>query len=72
MAQTGHGGKPTSWVAVGIVLVGFVAGGIALVIGPAWWLFWVGAAVAVAGGAYGLATGIFHDTVEDDPRVLPG
>jgi hypothetical protein len=72
MAQTGHAGSPKSWVAVGIMLLGFLLGGIALVIGPAWWLFWLGAAVVVAGGIFGLAVGIVNDTVEDDPRVLPG
>jgi len=72
MAETGHGGRPKSWVAVGIMILGFLIGGIALPIGPAWWLFWAGAAVVVLGGLYGLAVGITNDTVEDDPRVIPG
>ena len=49
-AQTGlpqgheaHHGRPASWVAVSIIIIGFCVGGIALPIGPTWWLFWVGA-----------------------------
>ena len=54
-------GRPVSWVSVSIILAGFIAGGIGLVAGPAWWLVWVGGAVAAVGGILGLATGIFRD-----------
>jgi hypothetical protein len=56
-----HRGRPVSWVSVSIIFVGFLIGGIAFPIGPAWWLVWVGGAVAVLGGILGLATGIFND-----------
>jgi hypothetical protein len=56
-----HHGRPVSWVSVSVIVVGFVLGGIALIVGPAWWLFWFGTAVAAVGGIMGLATGIFGD-----------
>ena len=44
-----------------IVFVGFLVGGIALPIGPTWWLFWVGVGIVVIGGLFGAATNIFDD-----------
>jgi len=54
-------GRTVSWVAVTLIVIGFVAGGLALVFGPTWWLFWVGLGVAALGGLLGLATNIFED-----------
>jgi len=54
-------GRPVSWVAVSLILVGFVVGGLSLVFGPTWWLFWVSLAIAAVGGLLGLSTGIFDD-----------
>jgi len=54
-------GRPVSWVAVSLILVGFVAGGLSLVFGPTWWLFWVSLGIAAVGGLLGLSTGIFDD-----------
>lgn len=54
-------GKAMSWVAVTIVIAGFLAGGLALCFGPVWWAFWLGVALAVVGGLLGLATNIFDD-----------
>jgi len=56
-----HHGRPASWVAVSIIIVGFVVGGIALPIGPTWWLFWVGAAIVVVGGIAAAAAHILDD-----------
>jgi hypothetical protein len=56
-----HHGRPISWVAVTIIVVGFVAGGVSLVFGPTWWLFWTGLGVAALGGIIALAGGIFDD-----------
>jgi len=58
--ETYHG-RPVSWVAVGIITVAFLAGGIALVFGPTWWLFWTSLGVAVLGGLLGLSTHIMED-----------
>ena len=60
-AHTSHHGRPVSWVAVSLVMAGFLAGGIGLMIGPRWWLFWAGAGVAVVGGLIAMATDIFED-----------
>jgi hypothetical protein len=54
-------GRPVSWVAVSIVMAGFLAGGLGLVFGPTWWLFWTGGGVAVIGGLLALGTHIFDD-----------
>jgi hypothetical protein len=58
--ETFHG-RTVSWVAVGIIMAGFVCGGFALVFGPTWWAFWTGLGVAGAGCLLGLATNIFDD-----------
>jgi hypothetical protein len=54
-------GRAVSWVAVSIVMVGFVVGGLGLVFGPSWVAFWVGVGMAVVGGLLALATNIFED-----------
>ena len=54
-------GRPVSWVSVAIVMLGFLIGGLALVFGPMWWLFWVGVTLAAVGGLLALSTGIFND-----------
>jgi hypothetical protein len=54
-------GRRVSWVAVSTIMVGFVVGGLALVFGPTWWLFWVGLGLAAAGGLLALASNIFDD-----------
>jgi hypothetical protein len=56
-----HYGRPASWVAVSTVIVGFVIGGIAMVIGPTWWLFWAGAGIVVIGGIYAARVRTFDD-----------
>jgi hypothetical protein len=45
-------GRTVSWVAVSLIMVAFVVGGLALVFGPTWWLFWVSLGIA-AGGPVG-------------------
>jgi hypothetical protein len=70
MADSSHGGRASSWLAVAVMLVGFVIGGLGLVIGPAWALFWVGVAVAAVGGVLALAVGIFSDVVIYEPRDI--
>jgi hypothetical protein len=60
-ADATHHGRPSSWVAIAIIVVGFVVGGIALPVGPTWWLFWVGAGIVVVGGIMALSTRILDD-----------
>ena len=54
-------GRRVSWVAVSLIMVAFVIGGVALVIGPTWWLFWAAAGLSVLGLLLALGTGIFDD-----------
>jgi len=57
----GAQGRPVSWIAVTVIVVGFTVGGVGLVAGPAWWLFWVGAVVTVVGGIFAWAINIMED-----------
>ena len=54
-------GRPVSWVAVTLIMIGFVVGGLALIFGPTWWLFWASLGLAAVGGLLALATNIFED-----------
>jgi len=47
-----HGNTPAAWTGVLVILVGFVVGGIGLMIGS-WPVFWVGVAIAVVGPVVG-------------------
>ncbi len=47
-----HGNTPAAWTGVLIILVGFVVGGLALVIGS-WPRVWVGVVIAVVGPIVG-------------------
>jgi hypothetical protein len=69
MAEGSHAGRLSSWLAVVIIWIGFIAGGLSLVIGHVWWLFWLGVAIAVLGGVIGLSVGIFGDVILDVPRA---
>jgi hypothetical protein len=54
-------GRAVSWTAVSIIMAAFLAGGLALTVGPIWWLFWVAIGIAVFGALLAMATGIFDD-----------
>ena len=56
-----HHGRAASWVAVSIIIVGFIIGGIALPVGPVWWLFWLGTGIVVVGGIFALSVHILDD-----------
>jgi hypothetical protein len=56
-----HHGRPVSWVAVSIIIVGFIIGGSAMVAGPTWWLFWTGAGIAVIGSIFAASVRVFDD-----------
>jgi hypothetical protein len=58
--ETFHG-RPVSWVAVSIIMAGFLVGGLGLVFGPTWWVFWTGVGLSAIGGLLALSTGIFDD-----------
>lgn len=44
-----HGNTPAAWTGVTIMLIGWVVGGIGLVTGPSWVLFWIGIALQPIG-----------------------
>jgi hypothetical protein len=54
-------GRRVSWAAVSTVWAGFICGGIALIVGHAWWAFWLGVGLAVIGVLLAAATNIFDD-----------
>jgi nitrate/nitrite transporter NarK len=54
-------GRSVSWVAVTLIIIGFIIGGIALPIGPSWVLFWVGAAIVVVGCIFAASIRIMDD-----------
>ena len=56
-----HHGKPMSWVAVVVIIVGFLIGGIAMVPGPTWWAFWLGVGIALVGCIMTLFARTFSD-----------
>ncbi len=51
-----HGSTPAAWTGVAIVLLGFVIGGIGLLI-ESWPVFWIGVACAPVGAIVGYAMG---------------
>lgn len=61
----GAQGRPVSWIAVGIIVAGFVAGGLGLVLGPTWPLFWAGVGVTVVGLIFAKAINIMDDYTTD-------
>lgn len=71
MAQNSHAGRPSSWLAVVVIWIGFGVGGAAMVPSPKWWMFWTGAAIVVLGGIIAMAVHIFDDVIIDSPRVFP-
>jgi len=57
-----HHGRTSSWVAIAIIVTGFVVGGVSMFFSPViWWLFWVGAGIVVVGGIMALSTHILDD-----------
>ncbi len=54
-------GRRISWVAISIVIVGFLVGGLALIFGSIWWLFWTGVGLAVLGLLIAVGSNIFED-----------
>jgi hypothetical protein len=54
-------GRAVSWFAVSLIMVAFLIGGLALVFGPTWWLFWAAVGLAVVGALTALSVGIFDD-----------
>jgi hypothetical protein len=65
-------GRPVSWVLVGVLIVAFIAGGLAIV-NQLWWLFWICLGVTVLSVPSGKIIGIMNDTVlNGDPAQQVG
>ncbi len=61
LAHESFHGRPVSWVAVTIITIGFIIGGVAMVPTPTWWLFWTGAAITVVGLGVGALAKMSED-----------
>lgn len=63
-----HGGRASSWLAVTVMLIGFIVGGVGMTMAT-WTLIWIGVGLVVVGGILALVFDIFTDVVIDAPRV---
>jgi hypothetical protein len=54
-------GRPVSWVAVSVIVVGFIVGIPAMVPHMRWWLFWVGVGIVAVGIIMTAAVKTFRD-----------
>ncbi|MFI6320408.1 HGxxPAAW family protein [Nonomuraea sp. NPDC050556] len=63
-----HGGRASSWLAVTVMLLGFIVGGVGLTAASTA-MIWVGVGIVVVGGILALVFDIVSDVVIDAPRV---
>lgn len=63
-----HGGRASSWLAVTVMLLGFIVGGVGMVAASTV-MIWVGVGVVVVGGILALVFDIVSDVVIEAPRV---
>ncbi len=59
-----HHGRTVSWVAISLMILGFLVGAIGMMIGsggPVWPVFWTGAGIAILGLLISVATNTFAD-----------
>ncbi len=56
-----HHGKPVSWAAVTIIVIGFIVGAVAMVPHPTWWAFWLGVGIVAVGCIMTLFAKTFDD-----------
>lgn len=63
-----HGGRASSWLAVTVMLLGFIVGGVGLTVAN-WMIVWIGVGIVVVGGILALVFDIVSDVVIDAPRV---
>ena len=62
-AGGGHGASMGSWIATLVIVVGFLVGGIAMIIWN-WPMFWIGVGVVVVGCILARASGIMDNVME--------
>ncbi|MBX9388555.1 hypothetical protein [Streptomonospora nanhaiensis] len=63
-----HRGRIGSWLAVGVIVVGFVLGGLGIALGLNWWLIGAAVVLMAVGGVLCFVTDIFTDVVLDSPH----
>lgn len=63
---SGHSGRPIGYVASGVIVLGFIIGGVGLTAGPHL-LIWIGIAIVVIVGAIGMATHVWSDYRLEEP-----
>lgn len=63
-------GRPHSWFAVSVIMVGFAVGGAGLILGPSWSLFGAGAVITALGGLVALKVDVFADVIAEEPRAM--
>ncbi len=71
VASGSHAGRPKSWLAVTVILLGFIIGGVGLCLGPNWFMVWGGVVVAALGGILALVFDVFSDVIVDSRRTMP-
>ncbi|HYY17719.1 MAG TPA: hypothetical protein VE864_02675 [Streptosporangiaceae bacterium] len=49
LAHESFHGRPVSWIAVAITIIGFLIGGLAFASPPTWWLVYTGGGIALLG-----------------------
>jgi hypothetical protein len=62
-ANAGHGASLAAWAACGVIMIGTVLGGVALIIWN-WPLFWTGVGLFIAGCIWGFFAGIMDSVSE--------
>lgn len=71
VASGSHAGRAKSWLAITVILLGFVIGGVGLCLGPSWFTVWAGVGVVVLGGVLALVFDVFSDVIVDSRRTMP-
>jgi hypothetical protein len=61
LAHESFHGRLVSWVAVAVIIIGFVVGGLAFASPPTWWLVYTGGGIALLGFVIGGVARINED-----------
>jgi hypothetical protein len=71
VASGSHAGRAKSWLAITVIILGFIVGGVGLCLGPNWYMFFAGVVIAVLGGVLALLFDVFSDVIVDSRRTMP-
>lgn len=70
-ASSSHRGRLSSWVAVAVLIAGFVAVGAGIIAGPPWIVLIIGLVLLAVGGIMAYVVDLWRDVVLTEPRKLP-